>query len=308
MEIELAKYRLRLKFLEECPLPRYKGTTFRGAFGSVFKNTICVNKYGVCEDCLLKEKCAYSYVFETPVPEDSERMRLYTYAPHPFVIEPPQSDRQIFSKDEEVDINLVVLGKAIGYLPYFVYTFVKMGNAGLGRKRGKFELLNISNEISGEEIFNPSSGKLKQHKPISINLSNNSSRIGNNIKFNFITPVRIKYEDSLLDDLEFHILIRNLLRRLSNICYFHNGKKLDVDFNELIHLAEDVKKKSDSTRWIEFERYSTRQNTNMKMGGIVGEIEFEGDLSPFSGYLEAGKYIHIGKLTGFGFGKYSLER
>ena len=37
----------------------------------------------------------------------------------------------------------------------------------------------------------------------------------------FITPTRIKYEGRLTKDLEFHILMRNLLRRISLLSYFH---------------------------------------------------------------------------------------
>ncbi|HDZ02552.1 MAG TPA: CRISPR system precrRNA processing endoribonuclease RAMP protein Cas6 [Nitrospirae bacterium] len=57
-------------------------------------------------------------------------------------------------------------------------------------------------------------------------------------------------------------------------------------------------------KWYDWERYSARQETKMKMGGFVGEITFEGDIEPFMPILKAGEVLHVGKGTGFGLGKY----
>lgn len=57
----------------------------------------------------------------------------------------------------------------------------------------------------------------------------------------FHTPRRIKYHEDLLLDLEFHILIRSLLRRISTLSYFHCGSELALDFNGLINAALEVK-------------------------------------------------------------------
>jgi len=308
LEIELAKYMLRIKFLKDCRLPVYKGTTFRGAFGSVFKKVVCVNKGSSCSDCLLKAKCAYSYIFETPVPDDSERMKLYTNAPHPFIIEPPESTGRLFKKDEQLVFNAVIIGKAIEYLPYFILTFMNMGRAGLGKDRAGFELLSIVETASEKEIFNSRQGEIIDHDPKKLNITGNGNEKTNRVKLNFLTPARIKYKGHISDQLDFHIIVRNLLRRFSNICYFHCGKELKVDFKRLIRESEKIEKVRDETAWVEFERYSTRQGSSMKLGGVVGEIDFEGDIAPFNSFLDAGRYIHVGKLTGFGFGKYSLER
>ncbi len=65
-------------------------------------------------------------------------------------------------------------------------------------------------------------------------------------------------------------------------------------------MAEGVKVSAGSLRWHEWERYSARQNTRMKMGGFVGEITFEGDIEPFMDLIMAGEVLHVGKGTGFG--------
>ena len=42
------------------------------------------------------------------------------------------------------------------------------------------------------------------------------------------------------------------------------------------------------------------------MGGFVGSITFEGDLKGFLPFLLLGEYIHMGKGTSFGLGKYEI--
>ena len=79
-----ARFRFCLRALDDISLPAYKGSTFRGAFGVAFKKVVCIHRERVCSTCLLKSKCVYSYIFETPPPPDTSRMRKYPYAPHPL--------------------------------------------------------------------------------------------------------------------------------------------------------------------------------------------------------------------------------
>ncbi|PIW88055.1 MAG: hypothetical protein COZ94_01765, partial [Nitrospirae bacterium CG_4_8_14_3_um_filter_41_47] len=67
-----------------------------------------------------------------------------------------------------------------------------------------------------------------------------------------------------------------------------------------------IKVKEKNLKWYEWERYSGRQETRLKMGGFVGEITFEGDIEPFMPFIKAGEVLHVGKGTGFGLGKYCI--
>jgi len=130
-----ASFSFNLKALEPIILPSYKGSTFRGGFGYAFKRVVCAIKDKECTDCLLKERCVYSYVFETPPPSDTKIMRKYKVAPHPFIIEPPPERRRGYKPDEEINFRLILIGKAIDYLPYFIYTFDELGRIGIGKGR-----------------------------------------------------------------------------------------------------------------------------------------------------------------------------
>jgi len=114
-------------------LPSYKGSTLRGGFGYALKRVVCAIRDKECPDCLLKEKCVYSYVFETPPPSDTKIMRKYKSAPHPFVIEPSPERQRVYKSGDEIHFGLILIGRAIDYLPYFIYTFDELGRIGIGK-------------------------------------------------------------------------------------------------------------------------------------------------------------------------------
>jgi len=120
--------------------------------------------------------------------------------------------------------------------------------------------------------------------------------------------MRISYNNALTANPEFHILVRNLLRRLSLIAYFHCDVDMTQwDFRGIIEMAKEVRVKQNSLRWFDWERYSARQDTRMKLGGFIGDIIFEGNINPFMSLIRVGELIHVGKGTTFGLGKYEVR-
>jgi CRISPR-associated endoribonuclease Cas6 len=222
-------------------------------------------------------------------------MNKYTSIPHPFVIEPPLETDRTYEPGEEISFGLILIGKVIDYLPYFVYTFEEMGKIGIGKKRGKYRLLNAETEDNSlvysceDRTIQPQSGDT----PLTIS---------------FLTPTRISYGRDLAVNPDFHILVRSLLRRVNLLNYFH-GEKREAGWNhrEIIAKAEAVNIEKNNTRWWDWERYSARQGVRMKMGGLVGEVKYEGNIEPFISLLQAGVIFHVGKGTSFGLGKYEIQ-
>src|SRR3990172_12425734 len=98
--LHFTKFILTVTARDSISLPPYKGSTFRGGFGNAFKRIVCIGRNKECETCLLKSRCIYVYIFETPPPDDTTIMRKYRTAPHPFVIEPIEDTKTIFEAGE----------------------------------------------------------------------------------------------------------------------------------------------------------------------------------------------------------------
>ncbi|MFN3414243.1 MAG: CRISPR system precrRNA processing endoribonuclease RAMP protein Cas6, partial [Thermoanaerobaculum sp.] len=78
---------------------------------------------------------------------------------------------------------------------------------------------------------------------------------------------------------------------------------LELPFpSEQMHLARHIPVAMASVRWVEMARYSLRQRQFMRLGGLQGRLQFEGEWSfawPWLRFLPA---IGLGKLTTMGFG------
>lgn len=218
----------------------------------------------------------------------------------------------MYKKGDNLAFDLILIGRAIDYLPYFIYTFEELGRIGIGKGKGRYELREVSCE--GKGIYNSADRQLKtihsNNSPLSpLKLRGDEMGVTPNSKLitlNFVTPTRIIVNGDLVVDLEFHHLIRSLLRRISTLSYFHDGKRLELDFKGMIQRAQDVIVKERDTRWYDWERYSARQDVRMKMGGILGSVTFSGALAEFMPYLLLGEHLHVGKGTSFGLGKYEI--
>jgi len=211
---------------------------------------------------------------------------------------------------------LTLVGRAIGYFPYFVFVLRELEASGLGsgRKQGKgrFELVGV--EVLPSEgvpvpLFDRQKGTLRSYDVVRTGREFEERAKAFDSRFvtvEFQTPVRLVHEKRLVREMEFHLLFRNLLRRISALIRLHCGNTLDVDYRALIAASERVATISSRNRWSDHERYSARQRAEVPMGGITGFVRFEGELEPFLPFLVAGEVLHVGKGCVMGLGQYRL--
>lgn len=231
-------------------------------------------------------------------------MRRYETVPHPYVIEPPEDERTKLDKDEELIFNLILIGRAIDYLPYFILTFEHMAEQGLGPGRGKLKVKAINQ--NGKPIYSPESKSLLA-PPATQHLSfTKVSKPCSYLIIHFLTPTRLIYQGKMAQRIEFHILIRALLRRIGLLSYFHD-QQVDIDFTGLIQQSGKVRANNMELKQFRWTRFSRRQEGVIEMLGMTGAVQYEGEIRPFLPYLRAGEILHIGKGTTFGMGKYELE-
>ena len=317
-KLKIAKYRFTLEARQQLRLPPYKGSTLRGGFGRVFKSTVCFQpQVKSCGSCLLRQKCPYAYVFETAPPSDSEVLSKNTAVPLPFVIQPPLERRTAYRSGETLDFGLVLVGEAINYLPYFVVVFRELGKVGIGWKRGRYVLRQVSavQPLKGAEaIIYDGTDLLVSGEDFSVGyleIEEQGCHLGEElgtdpITVNFLTPTRLKHGGRYVECPDFHVLVRGILRRVSSLYYFHCGQRWETDYRGLIEQAKGIETAAAHTSWMDWKRYSKRQRQRMNLGGFVGQVSYRGDLEPFLSLLVLGQLVHVGKACVFGNGWYEI--
>jgi len=307
-----ARYTFTLVAEEQVTLPGYKGSLLRGGFGAVLRRICCANRKAVCHECMLRNSCVYSCVFESSPPEDAAKLSKYRDIPRPFVIEPPEEAKREYLPGDTLNFNIILIGEGLRTLSYFVFAIGELARTGLGKSRGRFQLEDVELKVNGMKrtIYSASDGILRttdtavEYKDVEAEAERLDSGY---IKVFFKTPTRIRFNGDLAYGVEFHQLIRSLLHRISSLAYFHCGEDTELDFDDLIAQAETVTTKHKYLHWLDFSRYSSRKKQELKIGGFVGRMDYEGDLAPFLPLLILGEYLHVGTATTFGLGRYELE-
>ncbi len=283
----------------EAVLPPFKGSTFRGAFGTALKRIVCALRRQECPDCLLNSRCVYAFFFESP-------------PPHPFVVEPPLITKTHFLPGEAFDFNLLLFGRATEYVPYCIYAFDQMGQTGIGKRvngrRAGFVLKEVRSGPGGETIYSSEDQRLQRVNFSSeITLPEPPGGDIRQITVRMETPLRVKQENQLTAHLPFHTLIRAALRRVSSLFTHYGSGEPDLDYKGLVRRAQAVEIVESDLRWLDWERYSNRQEMKMLMGGMIGSVTYAGDLREFLPVLRICEEVHLGKQTTFGLGKITIE-
>lgn len=313
-KVSFARVRLSLRATTPITLPAHSGSTLRGGFGAALKASVCTVASGDCSRCLLRTQCAYSYLFETPIEVGSTRLASAAHAPHPFVIDPVGAPVLRYQTGESFRIDFTLFGDgAINRLPYVVHAMESLGQTtGLGKRSsegqpGQFVLIAVSQLCErgvAIPLFDDCGRTLAAPRPETLcDLIDPEFSPSRTARVTFSTPTRLMFDGAPVTTPEFHVLVRNLLRRASNLAFFHSRAELMLPFRELIDLARQVVLTESTTAWATWERYSRRQRRRLPMAGLVGEATYTGDFRALWPLLCLGELTHVGKHVAFGMGR-----
>ncbi len=121
-----------------------------------------------------------------------------------------------------------------------------------------------------------------------------------NILVRFVTPLRLKRDNRFIRDKELE------LKDVINSIYQRKQKLENKELKKL-----DFKPKGDMLRkelkFVDISRYSNRQQTKLKIGGLMGEMQIKDIDEKSYKLLKLGEIIGVGKQTVFGLGKIEVE-
>ncbi|MCX8086391.1 MAG: CRISPR system precrRNA processing endoribonuclease RAMP protein Cas6 [Rhodocyclaceae bacterium] len=304
LSLPLARYRLEFAVTRPVHLPAYAGSTLRGAWGGALRAASCMTKQPACEGCPLLATCPYAAIFETRPPETGASLQDFSQVPKPYVIEPPVMGERDYAVGETLAFHIVLAGRALEHLPLILWAHVKAFRRGVGKGEGTAELVRVVHEGETETtILDGPEGSLLAHAPA----VPPAPTLGEAATLRFHTPLRLQTNGrrATVEEHTARKLLMALVRRIALLAEFHGSGRLDLDFRDLAHRAEAIESRQ-QLRWLDWTRYSSRQQKKMDLGGVVGEWTLCGDLAPFAPFLHLGQWLHVGKEATFGLGGYRL--
>ena len=283
----IAKFQLTFQAAEELYLPAYKGSVFHGSFGHALMEIA---------------PSWYHYFF----PPDNST------APKPYVLLPPLDGKTLYPSGHTFGCELTLIGKSAHHFALCQSAFEYLGNQmGIGRTRGKFKLKWVSvaststSQPDLDTYISTCGIPTKEIIKSRVNLTSSDK-----ITFHFITHLRLKEKNRLYGKIpSFSLFFARLLGRLTRLSKAYGDGEFvsKPQKKELMNMAEKISIKNAEIKWDDWSRFSGRQKSWMKFGGLIGSVTYSGDFSPFIPFLALGEWLHIGGKTSFGLGKYVME-
>lgn len=119
------------------------------------------------------------------------------------------------------------------------------------------------------------------------------------VKVEFLTPTELKGGEGA----DFGVLFARLRDRISSLRALYGEGPLEIDFREMGERAREVRLIDQSIERVDRNRTSRATGATHPIGGFVGDAIYEGDLSEFLPYLEAGFWTGVGRQTVWGKGE-----
>ena len=312
--IPYVRLRMTLEAEEPATLPPFQGSMLRGAFGHALRRTVCVmGPEQPCASCRLRHACVYTRIFEPYVEgEPPPFLRGIDQAVRPYVFEPGGGigdEEARLAPGDPLRFDLLLFGQAVDLQAYAFLAVERMARAGLGAGRPRFRLVRVEvpgREGAAREMF--AAGAPPAAEPAPAVVPAEAALPSGRVALRLETPLRVKVHDHLNGQPRFRDLAFNMLRRVLELAHFHvAGAAIDWSFRTFLDRAGDVRVAAADLRWHDWERWSNRQQSSMKLGGLVGRLVLEGDVTPFAALLGAAEVVHVGKGATFGLGKLAVE-
>jgi hypothetical protein len=306
----LCRLQFRFQSAEPLCLPGYTGSAWHGVLGHALRGAVCVTGQRTCAGCLLTATCAYAVLFESP-PADPALAARYSALPHPYVLEPAApGEPQELPAGGDFGLGITLIGAATRFVPHLVYALRGAGARGFGRGRARFALAEVLQEqtlgaadwsriYAGDALL-----PITTHTPA-------LPPVPARPRLVLETPLRLKARGRYLDAAAVTgaDLLRALGQRASLLqrLYAPPADPADTRWTDARAALTGVQISAPDLRWYDWTRFSNRQDTDMQLGGLLGELTLAGPALPAVWpLLWFGQFVHAGKNTAFGLGRYRV--
>lgn len=318
--LPIARYRFSARVVETLALPPYAGSLLRGQFGAALRNLACMTRQPSCTGCPLRETCPYPRIFEAPAPPE-HALQHFSAIPNAYVVEPPPPvieqvaghHPQVLETGQELTFHMVLIGNALEQLPLVIFAWQRALRQGLTKSRSRAELTDVHWADAGgalHPVWNANQPQVQAHAAsLQVPPMPAATR---GLGLSIHTPLRLQHQGQPLrpQQLSPRTLVSAMARRAALLLEFHADQPhWGPQVPAAAVLAEQITDQR-ALRWFNWKRYSSRQQQEMTLGGVVGQWHLNGPVDALVGvwpWLWLGQWLHIGKNATFGLGGYTLH-
>lgn len=308
--LTVGRYRFHWRVSMPLSLPPYAASTLRGVFGWALRELSCVTRAPDCAECRLIVRCPYARLFESQKVALTQGMRSGIPVLTPYSIETPFNVNGVHPVGESFSFDLVLMTPdAVTRLPLIISAWKRAFARGTGNGSGRAVLVSVDflpPEAPAVVVYRSDEPTISQHEP---KLTAPCFRQAADVTLHIETPLRIEQKGKLLGahTITPAWFLRHLIRRVSFYINSQHPAQLPLEaIHQLNAWADAVNESNRMLKWVDWDRYSTRQNRRITLGGIVGHWQLLSVPPSLLTFLYLGQWFHVGKESAFGLGKYNV--
>jgi hypothetical protein len=333
----LTFYRYRVDLRLDRPLAVAAGqraVLWRGAFGAVFRGLVCHDLSLECDQCPLRASCPFPRVFAPSIPPGRPEIHRLQDPPRPFVLADPHPAAPALPAGQSLPLGLTLVGTTVTELPYFVVSLRRLGEAGIGRDRARFQVESVRcvdrADMAGAAVFEQGSDLVR---PLRVSLrARDLMRPGDagasRVRVRFVTPTEVRGGPSnaaedpgpttepalrrsspvTAEAPSFGTLLRRARGRAGALATFFGEGPIEHDAAGLGALADSVSLVAAEVTWAQVLRRSSRTGQKHAIGGVVGSVVYEGQaVGELMPWLRLAEALGVGKHATFGNGRIAID-
>jgi hypothetical protein len=250
--------------------------------------------------------------------------------PNAYIIEPPLPPQGLYAARHASDdarhndlragdlleFHMVLVGHALGQLALVLFAWQKALSQGLTKQRSPADLIQVD-WLDGHDnphtIWTAQSPRVLSHSAeLTVPDMPPTSEDQTGWVLELSTPMRLQQQGQPLRPtrLGSHSLLTNLVRRVALVMELHAAQTQWQD--KVAHTLHHTRHISDTRHlhWYDWKRYSSRQQQEMTLGGVVGQWHLQGPTPSMQAlwpWLWLGQWLHVGKNVTMGMGAYRVH-
>jgi hypothetical protein len=308
-QLTLHRFVLTYRAKESVVFPEYPFSMIRGCFGEALSQ---LEKESIVKE--VNQSKVSDYLFNNQLSTEHPWQKEYSEPPRGFWFSSIDKIPSSFLEGDLLTFQITLCGSYGEFMKLLVPVFLLMGRNGMGKPKGRFELLSIDKEHTPDRFSNlwdlDNKTFISISKGIELNDFTAKKINSEELELFFNTPFSMNKQFGLYGGISFKNFMELLAIRMTLLSNIYCDSDFDWDgtFDETN--IKNIYIKESHLSWKVYMRFSNRKQEKAPISGYIGKVCYSGegeDLQTYLPLLLLGQYTHAGRNIIFGGGQYNVN-